>query len=139
MKKIVLVVACSASLVLPSVAFADETVVAPQVQQTQDLSAVFATDDVNQLQVATLSTKEMQETEGAWLQFAGLGIVGGGFGYLGYVSSVPKDQRTFNGYALAVGSGAAGGVIGGLPIQAHRALFLGSTVGYVGNQAAVRK
>lgn len=107
MKKIVLVVACSASLVLPSVAFADETVVAPQVQQTQDLSAVFATDDMNNLQVATLSTQEMQETEGAWVPT----IVGGTLSGASYAYGAYKGHYQWN-TGKFLGNVATGAVIG---------------------------
>lgn len=80
MKKTLVAVVCSATLVLPSFAFAQEQTNTVQIEVTQpqvELSTVFNTDDVTNLQVATLSETEMKETEGAWIQFAA-GVLGGG-------------------------------------------------------------
>lgn len=112
MKKIALAIACSASLILPSVAFADETVVTLQMQPTQDLSAVFATDDVNNLQVATLSSKEMQETEGAVVPFIATAIVSGALGaWVNHgISKIQTGEWASTSSTLfATGSGMIGG------------------------------
>lgn len=79
--------------------------------QEVDLSAVF-TNNQN-LQVATLSTQEMQETEGAWVNFA----VGAGIGFAAYAAEkhFTKQPMTFKGAAFAAGTGAlTGGATGAL-------------------------
>ena len=105
-------------------------------QSTSDLSYAFA--DSENLQVKSISSQEMEATEGAWVQYAGAGMVGGYFGYMGYTSSVPKSQRNIRGYATSIGSGAVGGALTLTPIGATRAAFVGGTVGFAGNQAAVK-
>ena len=93
--------------------------------------------DIANLNVKSYKDKKMDETQGAWVQYAGAGLVGGYLGYMGYASSVPRSQRTWGGVATAMGSGAVGGALTLTPIGVTRAAFLGGTVGFAGNQAAI--
>lgn len=86
MKKTLVAVVCSATLVLPSFAFAQEQTNTVQIEVTQpqvELSTVFNTDDATDLQVATLSETEMKETEGAWAPFVAVAFGGGAAGAWG--------------------------------------------------------
>lgn len=83
MKKTLVTVACSATLVLPSFAFAQEQVNIEVVKPQVELLTVFNTDDVTNLQVATLSETEMKETEGALLPFVAVALSGGAVGAWG--------------------------------------------------------
>lgn len=93
--------------------------------------------DTTNLDIQSYKDKKMDETQGAWVQYAGAGLVGGYLGYMGYASSVPRSQRTWGGVATAMGSGAVGGALTLTPIGVTRAAFLGGTVGFAGNQAAI--
>lgn len=105
------------------------------VEQEVDLSDVFA--DNQNLQVATLSTQEMQETEGAWAPYAvAAAAVGSVINVNSYVKSVPQNERTFSGYATAAASGAVGGAITATPIGAIRAAVIGASVGIAGSGTA---
>lgn len=78
------------------------------VGQEVDLSAIFA--DNQNLQVATLSTQEMQETEGAWVANAVGATIGGLTGHFGYMGSVAASgQYNFANHMGAVGIGTASG------------------------------
>lgn len=71
MKKTLLTIACSVSLILPNFAFAQEQVnhnVSVEITQPQvELSAVFANNNTTELQVATLSETEMKKRKGLGL------------------------------------------------------------------------
>lgn len=101
-----------------------------------DAQQVFAVADGNNLQLASLSQTEMKETQGAVYQYVALGAAGGIFGGLGYASAVPRNQRTWQGWTMAIGSGAVGGMVGGVPLGTFRTAFYGGTVGFVGNSWA---
>lgn len=73
-------------------------------------------------------------TEGAFWNYVGLGFVGGGFGGLNYAYSVPSSQRTYGGWAMAIGSGAVGTMITGTPFGATRTALYGGSIAYVGGQ-----
>lgn len=112
-----------------------EAVVFNNHLDTADLNYAFGGNQ--DLQVQAMTSQEMDETQGAWVQYAGAGLVGGYLGYMGYASSVPSSERTWGGVATAMGSGAVGGALTLTPIGITRAAFLGGTVGFVGNQAAI--
>lgn len=102
---------------------------------TADLNHAFGGSQ--DLQVQAMTNQEMDETQGAWVQYAGAGLVGGYLGYMGYASSIPRSQRAWGGVAMVMGSGAVGGAFTLTPIGVTRAAFLGGTVGFAGNQAAI--
>lgn len=83
MKKTLIAVACSATLALPSVVFAQEKANVVVTQPQVELSNVFVTDDTTNLQVATLSEIEMKETEGALAPFVAAVFGGGAIGAWG--------------------------------------------------------
>lgn len=93
--------------------------------------------DTTNLDIQSYKDKKMDETQGAWVQYAGAGLVGGYLGYMGYASSVPRSERAWGGVAMVMGSGAVGGALTLTPIGITRAAFLGGTVGFAGNQAAI--
>lgn len=93
--------------------------------------------DTTNLDIQSYKDKKMDETQGAWVQYAGAGLVGGYLGYMGYASSVPRSERAWGGVAMVMGSGAVGGALTLTPIGVTRAAFLGGTVGFAGNQAAI--
>lgn len=93
--------------------------------------------DTTNLDIQSYKDKKMDEIQGAWVQYAGAGLVGGYLGYMGYASSVPRSQRARGGVTTAMGSGAVGGALTLTPIGVTRAAFLGGTVGFAGNQAAI--
>ncbi|WP_288410086.1 hypothetical protein ACSF3O_03155 [Acinetobacter soli] len=134
MKKYLSILAIASALVSTSAMAQNQTDSLSKIE----MNKIFDASQIENFQALELSNHEMKETQGAWVHFAGAGLVGGGFGYLNYVSSVPSHQRNFGGYATAIGSGAAGGVISVTPIGAARAAFMGGTVGYTGGQAAIR-
>lgn len=111
MKETLVTVVCSATLVLPSFAFAQEQTNTVQIEVTQplvELSTVFNTDDATDLQVATLSETEMKETEGAWLPL----VYGGLSGYMS--ERVMYNQpMTWQGalYSTATGAITGGGAV----------------------------
>ena len=123
------------ALTTPSTESSTEAVVFNNQLDTADLNYAFGGNQ--DLQVQAMTSQEMDETQGAWVQYAGAGLVGGYLGYMGYASSVPRSERTWGGVATAMGSGAVGGALTLTPIGRTRAAFLGGTVGFVGNQAAI--
>ncbi|OOS22484.1 hypothetical protein B0682_01420 [Moraxella lincolnii] len=123
------------ALTTPSTESSTEAVVFNNQLDTADLNYAFGGNQ--DLQVQAMTSQEMDETQGAWVQYAGAGLVGGYLGYMGYASSVPRSERTWGGVATAMGSGAVGGALTLTPIGITRAAFLGGTVGFVGNQAAI--
>ena len=123
------------ALTTPSTESSTEAVVFNNQLDTADLNYAFGGNQ--DLQVQAMTSQEMDETQGAWVQYAGAGLVGGYLGYMCYASSVPRSERTWGGVATAMGSGAVGGALTLTPIGITRAAFLGGTVGFVGNQAAI--
>ncbi|HNL36479.1 MAG TPA: hypothetical protein PKI88_05180 [Agitococcus sp.] len=99
-----------------------------------DESVSFAFANSTRLNVHALGEQEMKETEGAFWNYVGLGFVGGGFGGLNYAYSVPSSQRTYGGWAMAIGSGAVGTMITGTPFGATRTALYGGSIAYVGGQ-----
>lgn len=80
------------------------------VEQEVDLSAVFA--DNQNLQVATLSTQEMQETEGAWAANAVGAVAGAGIATWGYMgNAATTGDFSWGKLAVVAGVGAATGAI----------------------------
>lgn len=78
----------------------------------------FSQSDINELfdnagepmQLASLSAKEMKETEGAWIWNTIAWTAGGGaLGAGTYLWSTPRSQWTWGGVGRAVGSGATAG------------------------------
>lgn len=138
MKKTLVAVVCSATLVLPSFAFAQEQTNTVQIEVTQpqvELSTVFNTDNVTDLQVATLSETEMKETEGAWLPlvYGGLGGLGGLSGYM--TERVMYNQpMTWQG---ALYSTATGAITGGGAVMLGKAAGggIGATIWNINSQA----
>lgn len=128
--------ALSLSLTVP--AFAEISAPVNNNQQAHNELAYAFGENTN-LQTKTITNQEMKDTQGAFLPYIGAGLVGGYFGYMSYVTSVPANQRNSSGYALAVGSGAVGGALTLTPIGATRAAFVGGTTAFLGNQAAIRK
>ncbi|WP_079364148.1 hypothetical protein [Moraxella lacunata] len=106
--------------------------------QTTDLS--FAFDDVENLQAIAMTDKEMAETEGVALPYiAGAAAVGGFYNLGSYAHNVPKNQRTWRGYATAFGSGAIGGAVAATPIGAIRAPIIGGGIVLAGGSTANNK
>ncbi|MCW8191450.1 hypothetical protein D8B30_17315 [Verminephrobacter eiseniae] len=100
-----------------------------------DINAMFEQAD-KPMQLAALSDQEMKETEGALLQI-GLGGLGGGIGgAFGYYTSTTPSNRTWGGWATAVGTGAVGGAVASLTPWWPLASIWGSGIGYVGGWAA---
>lgn len=99
-----------------------------------DESVSFAFANSTSLNVHALGEQEMKETEGAFWNYVGLGFVGRGFGGLNYAYSVPSSQRTYGGWAMAIGSGAVGTMITGTPFGATRTALYGGSIAYVGGQ-----
>lgn len=130
------VTALSMSLTVP--ALAEVSAPVNNNEQVQNELA-YAFGENTDLQAKAMTGQDMKDTQGAFLPYVGAGLVGGYFGYMGYVTSVPANQRTSSGYALAVGSGSVGGALTLTPIGATRAAFVGATTAFVGNQAAIRK
>ncbi len=96
----------AASMTAP--AFANEAVTAPLPQLTmQDAQALFE-QDAKPMQLAALSSQEMKETEGAWLQFG----IGGAIGGAGYAWGVYRGNYSWN-TSRFLGNVATGAVIGG--------------------------
>lgn len=122
MKKLVAVLAV-ATLTVSAPVMAEVNTIGISDSTNNELA--FAINDVQNLQATLMTDEQMAETQGAWLPYVGVGAVGGYFGYMGYVSAVPKNQRTFGGYATAIGSGAVGGALTLTPIGATRAAFGG--------------
>lgn len=117
-KRMVLVLAAVG--MVSTQAYAGETAVKTTPLSPQ-LSA-FSQDDINSMfeasgkpmQLAALSTQEMKETEGAWLHWAGMSALGAAMNTTAYIGS--NRNWTYGGAAWAALSGAAGGLIGGLPV-----------------------
>lgn len=110
--KRLMVVALSASLLLPALAQANDNITVSQpisVPQT-DLSAVFSASG-DDLQIVVLSDKEMAETEGAVAPV----ILGGAIGLGSYVikHKLKNEPMTLKGAAFATGVGAISGGVGG--------------------------
>lgn len=110
----------------------------PATTSQADLS--FAFDDVENLQVKEMTVAQMQETEGAALPYiAGAAAVGGFYNLGSYAHNVPKNQRTWRGYATAFGSGAIGGAVAATPIGAIRAPIIGGGIVLAGGSTANNK
>lgn len=127
-----------AAVALTSI-MASTPAIAQQQSDTVELNNIFESSKIDNIQALELSNQEMTETQGAWINYVAIGGVGGYFGGLSYANSVPASQRTWQGWTMAVGSGAAGGAIGGLPIGAARAAFLGGSTGFIGNSWATSR
>lgn len=107
---------------------------------TKQADLSFAFDDVENLQAIAMTDKEMAETEGAALPYiAGAAAVGGFYNLGSYAHNVPKNQRTWRGYATAFGSGAIGGAVAGTPIGAIRAPIIGGGIVLAGSSTANNK
>lgn len=94
-------------------------VLADQKQATEslvfeavDYDALFGSE-AKTVEVAALSSEDMKNTEGAWFRYAIGGLVGGVSSGINYGTSVQSKYRTTTGWALAIGSGTLGGVLGG--------------------------
>lgn len=113
-----------------------ETHVLTTVQSVEALPALNAIDmqaafqqDAQPMQMAALSGQEMKETEGAWINWAIAGGIGGVMNTAIYVGSTPN--WTYGGAAYSFAAGAGGALIGGLPGPAlYRATF--ATIGAYG-------
>ena len=150
MKKVIL--ALTAAGLVSSQAFAAEAGVQgangkhqPAVFTEADTSALFDQSDSKPMQVSSLSSVEMKETEGAVAPIivAGATIGAGGVGgALSYASSVPADQRTMAGWATAIGSGMVGGAVSLATPVIPTAAFWGAGIGaggaYVANRISAR-
>ncbi|MDO5058195.1 MAG: hypothetical protein Q4E06_12875 [Lautropia sp.] len=79
----------------------------------QDINGLFDQAD-KPMQLAALSRQEMKETEGAWVQWAGMAALGGVMNTATYIGS--NSNWTYRGAEWAALSGASGALIGGLPI-----------------------
>lgn len=97
----------AASLAVP--AFANDAPMATPLSQftAQDTQMLFE-QDTQPMQLAALSSQEMKETEGAWLQFA----IGAGLGGAGYAYGVYKGNYAWN-TGNFIGNVGTGALIGG--------------------------
>lgn len=114
------IVALSASLVVAP-AFAEvNSYTMPMEEMTQTTDLSFAFDNVENLQVTDMTLAEMQETEGAWANFAigaGIGAVGGHFSYMS--GAIANDSYNWKAHAIAVGVGAGTGLLNPVSKASH--------------------
>lgn len=105
----------AASLAAPAFAN-DASVVTPLPQFTAADTQMLFDQDANPMQLAALSSQEMKETEGAFLNFAVGGTVGFGF----YAASNYYYNRpiTWQGSLYSIGTGAFTGGVGGALMRA---------------------
>lgn len=97
----------AASLAVPAFAN-DASVVAPLPQFTAADTQMLFEQSAEPMQLAALSQNEMKETEGAWLNWAGGGVIGGAMYYRGvYNGSYAWNTGRF------LGNVATGALIGG--------------------------
>ncbi|MEC4722635.1 hypothetical protein RY831_26055 [Noviherbaspirillum sp. CPCC 100848] len=78
----------------------------PVFAHEADANLIF---DGEPVQVAVLSQQEMKETEGAWWVAPLIGGIGNGIGY-----SYGNPNWNLPGFTTAVGTGALGGLAGGV-------------------------
>lgn len=110
-----------------------------QTTQTTDLS--FAFEDTQNLQAVAMTDSQMQETEGAALPLAYMGgaaLAGAIYNVGSYAKNVPRNQRTFKGFAMAAGSGAVGGATTATPIGAIRSAVIGGGIILGGDHYATK-
>lgn len=114
-----------ATLALP--AFANDALMVTPLSQftAQDTQMLFE-QDTQPMQLAALSSQEMKDTEGAWVNFA----IGGAasFGFYAATSYYNNQPITWQGSLYSIGTGALTGGVGGALIRA-------SGGGVVGNVA----
>lgn len=100
-----------------------------------ECKGVFVYDNVENLQADNNRCRNGRDTRG-------LGYLFRRWSYLGYIvaciSFVPKDQRTFRGYATTIGFGAVFGALTLTPIGATSTAFANGNIGFVGNQTATK-
>jgi hypothetical protein len=97
----------TASLVAPAFAN-DETLTAPLPQFTAADTQMLFEQDAMPMQLAALSSQEMRETEGAWVQFG----IGGALGGAGYTWGVYRGNYAWNTRNF-IGNVGTGALIGG--------------------------
>lgn len=116
--------ALSAALVVP--AFANESpaaAISNQQFSAADAGLIFEAD-AKPMQLAALSSTEMKETQGAWVNFA----IGGAFGGAGYIGSWAYGNKPWSN-ARFIGNIGTGALVGGTFGLAGAAAGGGWTVG----------
>ncbi len=128
MKRLLMSMFLGMVLLTPAMAKADVNI------SDSDISAIFNESTTSDGIVASaLSLKEMEETEGAWVNFAigaGYGALGGGISYYGGYAA-KGYQWNNRDFAKSVAGGAIGGLIpGGRVVSTIAGGFVG---GFVSN------
>ncbi|WP_394261646.1 hypothetical protein [Moraxella boevrei] len=110
------------------------------VQPQADLN--FAFENSENLQAVAMTDNEMQDTEGAWANFAigaGIGAVGGHFSYMS--GAIANNSYSWKAHATAVGVGAGTGLLNPVSKATHlingmRGVVIGTAgsgaIGYAG-------
>jgi len=123
------VIALAAAGMLSTQAYASEMQVDAALQPGEtvaaftdaDIQAMFEQEAGQPMQLAALSQQEMRETEGAWMNFA----IGGAIGFGAHALSHGRNM-TFRSAAIATGTGALTGGVGGALIRASGGGFAGN-------------
>jgi len=130
MKKLVLVVALSATVAAPAMAMESKASAFDDTQQ------IFRTDS-QPLELSVLSQQEMKETEGAVLPVVVVGAITGAAGSTAVYLAVNRGKSTWRGAAIAAGSGALVGS-GGAALMAASGGGLAASVAWRPAMAAAK-
>jgi hypothetical protein len=113
----------AASLAVPAFAN-DAAVAAPLPQFTAADTQMLFEQDAEPMQLAALSSQEMKETEGAWVNFALGGAAS--FGMYAITNYATNRPITWQGSLYSIGTGALTGGMGGVLIRASGGGFAGN-------------